>query len=497
MSEPISCLYICTNIPWDKSYKFLRTYKGEEEQLRSIESHAKFTMFSDFKYIRDEGAIRVPLNNERVKDCNYIAFKNSAYSDKWFFGFIDRTIYAAEGTTYIYFTIDMWQTWQFQIDFKSCFVEREHVINDEIGENIIDEGLGIGETICNEKYMFSIPYKWFMYSTTVPIEAIHMANWVRPGAKGNEYSACWRGELNRITEIDAIVEKFTEEGKLEAIVSVFAVLDLEGYNDISGPPNGVIGEVGKTYTPKNNKLYTYPYTYQTLLVPGTEKEFRYENFDGVPNYKIQMIIQPNMNAIIGPINYQQIQGSEQLTPDYTIPMGQAVSAAWSANTFQNMIAQQGPQLAISLGSNLGIAAAGYAGKDYKQAVSAVTNIATELANIRTASLVSETVKGTQACSSTFNYNAMRFWIKRMSIKYDYAVSIDNFFTVYGYKVNKIKVPNVKTRPYWNFVKTIDAKVGGAIPNSVAEIMETLLDNGVTFWHTDDVGNYELNNRVGD
>lgn len=133
MAEPISCLYICADIPWDKSYKFLRTYKDEEEQLRSIESHAKFTMFSDFKYIRDEGAIRVPLNNERVRDCNYIAFKNSAYSDKWFFGFIDRTIYAAEGTTYIYFTIDMWQTWQFQIDFKACFVEREHVINDAIG----------------------------------------------------------------------------------------------------------------------------------------------------------------------------------------------------------------------------------------------------------------------------------------------------------------------------------------------------------------------------
>ena len=46
----------------------------------------------------------------------------------------------SEGLTRIYFQIDSWQTFMFNVQVKECFVEREHVNNDAIGENLIDEG---------------------------------------------------------------------------------------------------------------------------------------------------------------------------------------------------------------------------------------------------------------------------------------------------------------------------------------------------------------------
>lgn len=43
----------------------------------------------------------------------------------------------------------------------------------------------------------------------------------------------------------------------------------------------------------------------------------------------------------------------------------------------------------------------------------------------------------------------------MSIKQEYARVIDNFFNMYGYKVNDVKIPNITGRLNWNYVKTVD------------------------------------------
>ena len=56
-----------------------------------------------------------------------------------------------------------------------------------------------------------------------------------------------------------------------------------------------------------------------------------------------------------------------------------------------------------------------------------------------------------------------FSFYKMSIKQEYAKIIDDFFSMYGYKVNEVKIPNVTGRTNWNYVKTIDANILGDIP----------------------------------
>ena len=46
-----------------------------------------------------------------------------------------------------------------------------------------------------------------------------------------------------------------------------------------------------------------------------------------------------------------------------------------------------------------------------------------------------------------------FHFYKMSIKQEYAKIIDDFFTMYGYQVNSLKVPNITGRTNWNYVKT--------------------------------------------
>ena len=64
---------------------------------------------------------------------------------------------------------------------------------------------------------------------------------------------------------------------------------------------------------------------------------------------------------------------------------------------------------------------------------------------------------------TFSDGESTFTIYRRTIKYEYAQIIDSFFSMFGYKVNSVKVPNITGRSNWNYVKTIDCNFDGNIP----------------------------------
>ena len=70
----------------------------------------------------------------------------------------------------------------------------------------------------------------------------------------------------------------------------------------------------------------------------------------------------------------------------------------------------------------------------------------------------------------------------MSIKAEYAKIIDKYFSMYGYKVNDLKLPNISGRSNWNYVKTIGCNILGDIPQEDMEKIKSIFNNGVTFWH---------------
>lgn len=75
-----------------------------------------------------------------------------------------------------------------------------------------------------------------------------------------------------------------------------------------------------------------------------------------------------------------------------------------------------------------------------------------------------------------------------------AVKLDQFFDMYGYATNAVKVPNEDSRESWNYVKTDNVIINGSMPVQDMAVIKAMYNRGVRFWHTTDVGNYSLSNR---
>lgn len=87
------------------------------------------------------------------------------------------------------------------------------------------------------------------------------------------------------------------------------------------------------------------------------------------------------------------------------------------------------------------------------------------------------------------------WVISKQIKPEYQKKLSDFFNMYGYKLNEVKIPNFHTRQCWNYVQTISCNIIANINNEDLQELKTIFDNGITLWHTDDVGNYMLSNGV--
>lgn len=80
-------------------------------------------------------------------------------------------------------------------------------------------------------------------------------------------------------------------------------------------------------------------------------------------------------------------------------------------------------------------------------------------------------------------NKNGFFFYQMCIKREYAEIIDNYFSMYGYKVNEVKIPNIEGRRNWNYVKLLNPNVEGTnIPEFELNEFKKQLENGITFWH---------------
>lgn len=98
-------------------------------------------------------------------------------------------------------------------------------------------------------------------------------------------------------------------------------------------------------------------------------------------------------------------------------------------------------------------------------------------------------------NSLFSYGnkVTGMYIICKTIKPEYAEQLTNYFKMFGYKVNKLEIPNTKSRKFYNYIKCCDANIIGNIPEAHLSTIRAVFDKGVTIWHTDDIGNYDVDN----
>lgn len=86
-------------------------------------------------------------------------------------------------------------------------------------------------------------------------------------------------------------------------------------------------------------------------------------------------------------------------------------------------------------------------------------------------------------------------IIKKTIKPEYRDILAHYWNKYGYKYHKVDHPNRHTRRYWNYLKTVNITITGDINNDDLRTIKNIYDSGVTLWHTNDIGNYQLTNEV--
>lgn len=493
---PNTTLYICRGIPWNSDYTHVRLFENAGAANTYILSKAAYTK-TQYSYISHSKQIRVDGMADQYRDCNYIAWKNTGYSNKWFYAFITDVTYLADNTCLISFDYDIFQTWFYDTTVNPSYVEREHVNDDTIGANTVPENVVMGDPVNVASSNNYIPHKWYMYATQV-FDEITQAGFspIAPGATDNEVSGYYKIPLTSRAQASRLVDLYTRKGKLESLISMFALTDA---SSASSSANYTIARptTFDGYTPKNNKLLCYPYNYSTLVLAGSETPYRYEWFtDGVATFALKKPKYAGGSSYVFPVGYQKESSTTNaFALENSVPTGAYPTASFGANAFQNYLVQYGPQLAFGLiGQVVSIGGSVMTG-DAQQAVSAGVAIGQDIMDLRTRSLNSQTVAGTQSVAQLAYDTQLIIRIVSKQILPEYARIIDEYFTAFGYKVCRIKTPNITGRPSWNYVKTIGAQVGGNIPEYAETALKAMLNNGVTFWHTNDVGNYSLDNSI--
>ena len=136
------------SVPLESDYIHTLHFDTEAEQIAYFKGKTKKSE-NDFSYQRKDQAIRYPLHIDDLWECNYVMYRNAFYNNKWFYAFIKKMEYINDGVTMIHIETDAIQTWYFDYNVKTCFVEREHSADDRIGTNTILEGLELGEYVSN------------------------------------------------------------------------------------------------------------------------------------------------------------------------------------------------------------------------------------------------------------------------------------------------------------------------------------------------------------
>lgn len=515
-------LYICYGIPWPRDYSHVRLFSNVGEQIAYIQSKAKFPVQGNLAYIRDDTGIgiRISIAADELKDCNYIAFQNLNYEGDWHYAFIDRVSYINDGLSIIYFTLDWFQTYCFHMEIQPGLVLREHVNDDTVGANTLQEPVMRGPIIADVEQVTTLQYEWYVYATEkITVLTWDDVTWYDPGEINHTgYYTAMVGSLSRVKDL---VDRYTLTGKLEALVAVFARPDITWSDPtrpvISAPNRGSLDG----YQPRNNKLMTYPYQYLNCVGPGVEKTYMYEYFKstGVPQFTVLMERDANTDIVVGPNDYMTESTTPVMNPDYSITITGCPTEGIMANAFLNRMISRPLDSLLALGtaaSFMGAGTTSYSGGSALVPASqagagggtgsttfnplTMSDLggllgANAMGDLWTDSLTPNNVVGSGSAANVFNYSEMHIKFKHMCVKQEYAKVIDQFFDVFGYRVCQVKAPNTEGRTSWNYVQMSNAIVTGNAPADAIQSYINRINSGITFWHTNDVGNYSLSNTI--
>ena len=501
MFTPSTIVRLLQNVDISADYKNTFSFGSTSAQASFFSAKTKTgCAFTDFTYQRKESVLKVKVNIETLWNVNYLMFQNSNFGIKWFYAFITDMQYVNDNVTSITFDVDVMQTWLFDLDIKNCYVEREHVSNDTIGLHLIDENLNTGEYISDSATSLSqLDDLAIVVSTT--------ADSLGNDVQGEMYSGVYSGNAYYASSNYEFVNSFIVAlaAKPDAINNIFMMpsILINNFED----PIRVTSPTAKTlnyslsknlttldgYTPVNKKLLSFPFNFMEVTNNhGEASIYKYEYSNvGTMDFFVSCDIAPNPIVYMVPMHYKNLTYAH----DELITLSGYPMCNWTTDIYKSWIAQNSVSNAVNIGGSGLALGVGIATVNPIAIAGGVLGVASTIGNFYEKSLLPNPIKGQISGSGNVALGIQHFSIYGKTIRHEYAKMIDDYFNMYGYKVNELKTPSYTSRLNWNYLKLVDVNIFGNIPNKHIVKIHEIFKNGLTFWHNDNVGNYNRANTI--
>lgn len=554
----------------------------------------------------------VPLTIAQCYDIDYCAFINTSYENMMFYCYVTGVEYISDNATMIFYEVDEVQTWLLSATLNPCFIERCHSITDDIGDNLLEENFDLGDYLiryskdnvyANEDILvifqctFDILH-WIdsIFTDKNTNTTAYIRNGVVDGlgmcAVYLQFAGQFAGNTSALKVILQKLQQGSGTATMDDVVNIYLYSKLgikfvsthgvpgsSGYEpvtefaqayeivpeftdnqtwteygrQVSLPSIPVDGQGNKTigtYIPKNNKLFTYPFTLLHVTNNnGSAIDLRYERFNDPDNPKALINGTTTAEAKIRLTPKEYFGGDEKKACfEYSIDSAPFPMVSISADAFNIWIAQNRNTIynnyemmnknynrdIITQGAG-GLASLFGASNSYSKAYNKArgnldlegmdsaksglksaaigTGIGTlaqmggtaydyynqtkaAMLELKDKMITPATASGVQSTGLSYQNNKQSFSFYVKTIDEAHARAIDDFFTMYGYPARYLAVPPMHNRSAFTYVKTIGCIVTGSLPETAKTTIQNAFNNGIRFWadHTN-IGNYTVANNI--
>lgn len=359
--EPNSIIELYRDLRLDNEYSNTMWFASLADQEYFFAMKYNF-MFDNYTYQRkDIGVIRVEQAIGALYAVNYMRFKNTSFENKWFYAFVNRVEYVNNITCNIYYTIDVIQTYMFDWHLEQCLIERQHSITDVAGDNLIPEGLMLGDYINDVNGIVWTPDTSRGYSYLVALGCNqdtydYIAGAANPqlctrsvygGTINGLYSAIGYFICDTVVDPDVIlnlIDYMQTNNMIDAVISITMIpaelsLNPAPFTDdyTITKPTSIDG-----YTPVNKKLLTYPYCMLDIYNDQCEhQELRYELFSTTGCvFTLNTLLASTPEAILYARNYNRANKNPDTSLSLSgfpqIPFYNDSYKAWQALNYDQM-----------------------------------------------------------------------------------------------------------------------------------------------------------------
>lgn len=252
------------------------------------------------------------------------------------------------------------------------------------------------------------------------------------------------------------------------------------------------------------KLYTSDYMSVKLEFGQLSKDFDMSDFDTraiafnlVPSYGIY-----GATSLV-PLNYKGMafNTDNRLQTDGTLNEMPLRTDAWLTYYSQNKaqlttgFVTDAVGTAVSLATGFATMGLSFLFGGANQLVSYGSSIANKIAQINDLKNTPDEVSKTSMdMVNDFLCKDLYATIAIYTVREQFRDKCFEYFYHYGYKCNTFKTPNLRSRYYFNYIKTTGANIKGNLTSDQKAVLREIYDNGITIFHYRDASTFKgINN----